>query len=389
MATPTKATLDGVIPPQARYGYIPGLDGVRALAVMMVIIAHIGFEHIIPGGFGVTVFFFISGFLITRLLLAELGASGGIDLPKFYIRRFLRLLPALYVMLLTTGAVLILMGDVPKLWETIAAFTWTMNYHYAVLAFTNELRVAPWEHLWSLAVEEHFYLIYPLVLVGFRRNLPLALKVSLAICVASLIWRLTTIHVLDFPGKYNYAATETRMESIVWGCMLSLGLHLYPTSAVWRRLVGPVPVLAALCVLLVCFLYREEAFRETFRYTLQGAGLFVCVLNLFFWPVLRPVVGLLDREPFGWTGRVSYGLYLWHMPALMFSHSYLGFQVGTPAYMAFGVAFSFALAALSYYAVERPVMGLRRRFGSHASAGKQRVNFDASPEVTPSPALER
>jgi peptidoglycan/LPS O-acetylase OafA/YrhL len=176
----------GVICAQARFGYIPGLDGIRACAVMMVLIAHIGFEHIIPGGFGVTVFFFISGFLITRLLLAELGETGRIDLPRFYIRRFLRLLPALYVMLILTGVLLIAMGDVPKLWETVAAFTWTMNYHYAVLAFTNELRVAPWEHLWSLAVEEHFYLIYPLVLVIFRRNLPLALKVSALICVTSL-----------------------------------------------------------------------------------------------------------------------------------------------------------------------------------------------------------
>jgi peptidoglycan/LPS O-acetylase OafA/YrhL len=204
--------------------------------------------------------------------------------------------------------------------------------------------------------------------------------VSALICVTSLAWRLTTIHVLDFPGKYNYAATETRMESIVWGCMLSLGLHLYPTARIWQRLTGVLPLAFALGLLLFAFLYRDEAFRETFRYTVQGAALFICVLNLFFWRPLRPVVGMLEFAPVAWTGRVSYGLYLWHMPALMISHSYLGFEVGTVSYMLFGVAFSFALAALSHYAVEQPVMGLRRRFGSHAVGGKARVALDTVSE---------
>ena len=90
------------ITPQARFGYIPGLDGLRAIAVLLVLIAHVGGSHIIPGGFGVTVFFFISGFLITRLLLAESDKKGGIGLKAFYIRRFLRLLPALYLMLVVT-----------------------------------------------------------------------------------------------------------------------------------------------------------------------------------------------------------------------------------------------------------------------------------------------
>jgi len=93
-----------VISPKAVYGHIPGLDGLRAFAVLIVMVAHVGYSHIVPGGFGVTVFFFISGFLITRLLLAENDAKGGIGLKNFYIRRFLRLLPALYVMLGITSA---------------------------------------------------------------------------------------------------------------------------------------------------------------------------------------------------------------------------------------------------------------------------------------------
>ena len=256
----------------ARFGYIPGLDGIRAIAVMLVIIAHLGLDHIIPGGFGVTVFFFISGFLITRLLLAETGAKGKIALGQFYIRRFLRPLPALYVMLVVTGIILIAMGDMPKLWEAVTAFTYTGNYYYVWLAFQDaaaitatDLRIAPWEHLWSLAVEEHFYLLFPLVLVAFRKTPAKAMWACVAICIAALVWRMTALHILDFPPKYNYAATETRLDSIVYGCLLSLILHVKPDSGFLKRLVGPVPLGLAALVLVACFSYRDEAFRQTFR----------------------------------------------------------------------------------------------------------------------------
>lgn len=372
----TGATLGaGQITPTARFGYIPGLDGIRAFAVMVVLIAHLGFGHIIPGGFGVTVFFFISGFLITRLLIAEGSKDDGINLPRFYIRRFLRLLPALYVMLVVTTLIMLAMGDVPKLWESVAAVTYTMNYHYAVLAFTGEARVAPWEHLWSLAVEEHFYLLFPLLLVAFRQRLKTALYVCLALCAVALAWRVTTIHALGFPPLYNYAATETRMDSILWGCALSLALHVYGDRSFWKHLVGPIALGLATIVLLYCFIERSTDFRQTFRYTLQGAALAVCVLNLMFWTRLRILVTALEWAPIAWIGRVSYGLYLWHMPALMFASAYMGFETGSPAYLIAGTVLSFAFTTASYYGVERPLMGLRRRFGSHVSAGPERVTL--------------
>ena len=146
----------GLLSSEAKYGYIPGLDGLRALAVLIVMVAHVGFSHIVPGGFGVTVFFFISGFLITRLLIAESEKKGQIELKSFYIRRFLRLLPALFYMLIVTGLTFTFLGNPPGLVETLAAVGYVMNYQTIGLAFQGMVQEGPWGHLWSLAVEEHF-----------------------------------------------------------------------------------------------------------------------------------------------------------------------------------------------------------------------------------------
>ncbi len=371
---------NGRISPQAQFGYLPGLDGVRALAVLLVLVAHVGFDHVVPGGFGVTVFFFVSGFLITRLLIAEQEKAGAVALGRFYVRRFLRLLPALYIMLIVTAAIMIAMGDIPRLWEVIAAFTYTMNYQHALLSFTGGSQVAPWEHLWSLAVEEHFYLLFPLLLGVFRGRLKGALVACLMICAAALSWRLVTLHLLDFPPTYNYLASETRMDSIVWGCTLSLALHLYPRAALWRWLVGPLALGLAVMALLLCFGLRDEAFRQSFRYSIQGAALFVGMANLYFWRPLGPLVAVLEWPLLAWIGRISYGLYLWHMPVLLFTSDYLGFAEGSAGYILVGVALSFVSCAISYYYAERPLMDLRRRFGSHVTTGPKRVTVSTEAE---------
>jgi peptidoglycan/LPS O-acetylase OafA/YrhL len=363
----------GRITPEARYGYIPGLDGIRAIAVLIVLIAHLGFEHIIPGGFGVTVFFFISGFLITRLLLAETGTTGRIALKDFYIRRFLRLLPALYVMLAVTAVVMIVMGDMPGLWESVGAVTYTTNLVAISKYLTGAEWLAPWDHLWSLAVEEHFYLLFPLLIMATTRKPATALMVCLILCGLALAWRLINIHLLGFPTGYNYVATEARMDSILWGCALSLALHVAPQWTGWRWFIGWAPVIAAGLVLLACFLIRDEAFRQTLRYALQGVSLFLLVLNLFFFRAVGWATRMLEWAPLSWTGRVSYGLYIWHQPVLYFAREYGGLAEGSAAFMMTGVLMSFALTALSYYGVERPLIALRRRFGSHVTAGAKRV----------------
>lgn len=353
------------ITPEARFGYIPGLDGLRAIAVLLVLIAHVGFSHLIPGGFGVTVFFFISGFLITRLLIAESDKKGGIGLKAFYIRRFLRLLPALYFMLIITWAFMAATGKSPLPMEVFGAFTYTMNYHYAYLGVFEGARSAPWEHLWSLAVEEHFYLMFPLMLLFVKKDWKKAVKIGLGICVVVLCWRLFTHYQLGAPHEYTYATTDSRLDSIMYGCLLSMMLHVWPNHKNWDKLIGFVPLALATLVMLSTFLFRDFGFRETFRYSLQGMGLFVMVLNLMFWKPLSTVVKGLENSVAQWIGRVSYGVYLWHIPFMMVASDYLGMTLAQPDYILFVVGATFIMTSISYYGMEKPIVKLRKKFGSH------------------------
>ncbi len=357
--------MSALISPTARFGYIPGLDGMRAIAVLIVMVAHFGLSHIIPGGFGVTVFFFISGFLITRLLLAESEKDGRIGLKNFYIRRFLRLLPALYFMLLVTYFGLAFLGARPGMPETIAAATYTMNYYDLWLTFNNQPQVGPWGHLWSLAVEEHFYLLYPLVLILFGTNLKGALRASMAICGLVLAWRLIAFYGLNFPGKYNYAASDARFDSIVYGCVLSLMMHLKPDGNLLKRITGFVPFAGAIATLLVCFLIRDEGFRQTVRYSLQGLALFVVFRNLYFWSTLNFAARILEWKPLALTGKISYGLYLWHIPIALVLDQYSPVEYGGLSYMAIAMVLTYAISWFSFQYVEKPVVSLRRKFGSH------------------------
>ncbi len=353
------------ISPEARFGYIPGLDGLRAIAVLLVLIAHVGWSHIIPGGFGVTVFFFISGFLITRLLIAESDKKGTIKLKDFYIRRFLRLLPALYLMLIITWGFMAATGKSPLPWEVFGAFTYTMNYHYAYLGIYEGARSAPWEHLWSLAVEEHFYLMFPLMLLFVKKNWAKAVKIGLAICVVVLCWRLFTHYQLGAPHEYTYATTDSRLDSIMYGCLLSMMLHVWPNHKNWNKLIGYLPMAVATAIMLFTFLYRDFGFRETFRYSFQGIGLFIIVLNLMFWKPMSIFVKGLENSLAQWIGRISYGIYLWHIPFMMVASDYLGMELADPDYVVFVIGATFIMTCISYYGMEKPIVKLRKKFGSH------------------------
>ena len=367
-----------LITPKAQFGYIPGLDGMRAIAVLIVMVAHFGLAHIIPGGFGVTVFFFISGFLITRLLLAEKEKDGSIGLKNFYVRRFLRLLPALYFMLIVTSLGLRFLGAAPGLGETLAAATYTMNYYDLWLTFNGQPQVGPWGHLWSLAVEEHFYLLFPLILIGFKDNIKGALKACIAVCALVLGWRLVAYYGLGFPGKYNYAASDARLDSIVYGCVLSLAMHVKPDAKILDRITGVLPMAGAVVVLLGCFLFRDEGFRQTWRYSLQGLALLVVFRNLYFWSSLAWTTKILEWRPMAWTGKISYGLYLWHIPIALYLDQYSSVEYGGLTFMALGMSLTYLISWFSFQYVEKPVVGLRRKFGSHVVKPPER---DADPSV--------
>lgn len=363
--------LHPAIPLAAGASYLPGLDGLRAIAILIVLLAHIGFDKLIPGGFGVTVFFFVSGFLITRILVADQKArGGGIDLRGFYVRRFLRLMPALLVFFVVSGLLLVPFGGAPHLAHVVAGVLYGMNYYDLLSSgFGWPQRIVPWGHLWSLAVEEHFYLLFPAALALFGRTHAARIGLVGGAIVVSALWRVAAIHGLGLSADWTYSATDSRLESIAWGCLLAILMDGVPRqNARIRWLVSWPAVGSALFLVAFTLVFRDDSFRATWRYTAQGAALFVLLLNLYGLRDARFALDWLEWPQLRWIGRLSYSLYLWHMPVIWVLWQISGTDPDAgerlhPALMLAAVLLSFGFAMASYYGVEKPLFGLRKRFG--------------------------
>ena len=366
MTSPKQTYSQAMLSPSAAYGYIPGLNGLRAIAVLIVIAAHFGISNLIPGGFGVTVFFFISGFLITRLLIAEKKAKGKIGLKQFYIRRLIRLYPALIAMVIPTTAYFMLMGyGGPTLTEFSAALGYFTNFfQVSVRSAGDPLPFMSWTHLWSLAVEEHFYLVFPLIVVACGVVTKSLRNTLIAIVCIVPLWRLYIASggLNVSAPHYNYMMSDARFDSLAWGCLLTVLLDRARDIKKFKALIGWAPIVAALGLLALSFLWRDEMFRQVARYSVQGIALFILVLNLYFFRRLQFSFKILEWPPIAWIGTVSYGLYLWHYPVLDATRRLVDSE---PVTLAIATVASLAVTALSFYAVEQPFTALRKRFGAH------------------------
>src|SRR5215471_18304083 len=296
---------------------IPSLDGIRAISVLLVMLGHSGLEGLAPGGLGVTIFFFLSGYLISTLMLAENERTSGIDILRFYARRILRLMPALFISLAIAYGLTYagwLSGSI-----TTAGMTAQLLYfaNYYGLFFDPGNTVPDGTGiLWSLAVEEHFYIFYPLImilLVGSRLR-PRTIGALLGIgCVVILAWRIYLVQLPDFVTNRTYSASDTRIDSIIYGCILGVvmnpmrKLHHADTMS-----FGQWAILAtAAGTLLVTLLYRHTAFRETIRYSLQGLAL----MPLFYFAVRfsnNQLFRHLNSRLAIALGTYSYAIYLIH-----------------------------------------------------------------------------
>lgn len=297
---------------------LPSLDGIRAVSVLIVLVSHTGFGQVIPGGFGVTVFFFLSGFLITHLLIREQATIGRISIAQFYLRRAFRLFPPLVATLLLAYGLhsLGLVGGTFTVAGLASQVLYVANYFYI---FMDGLTAIPSGTivLWSLAVEEQFYIVYPIVfaaLFGFGASARQVAAIFVVTCAIVLGWRVFLVEsgwAVD--SLRTFYATDTRIDSLLFGCILALvtGDWIATTEgkAMSARLWLALAV--AMMVLLVCFAIRGEVFRETVRYTLQGLALmpiFVAALKHPGHPLFRP----LNTWPMETLGRLSYSLYLVH-----------------------------------------------------------------------------
>ena len=361
-----------VAPPpaaKARSFHIPSLDGLRAVAFLIVFVAHAHLGDRIPGGFGVTVFFFLSGYLITTLLRIEKERTGTISLRDFYLRRALRILPPFYVVLLlavlTTAA-----GVTPgslQLKPMLALLGHFTNY-WQVHAGTEGMPPGTGVY-WSLAVEEHFYLAFPCLYLLLLRLLPgrtrLQAAVLLGLCAAVLAWRTTLTLFLHPPADRTYMATDARVDSILFGCALALGANPVldrpgGTSWAWRYVLLPL----AAAGLFASWLYRAPWFRESLRYSLQG----VCLAPVFVVAMRNPRWGpfwLLNRRWVRHVGVLSYSLYLLHHVVIY------GFDVWMPETPivvrgALALAVALAISEAIHRVIEKPC-ALKRQQLAHTN----------------------
>ena len=411
--------------PEVRLSYSPGLDGLRAIAVMAVLLYHANLSWI-PGGFlGVEVFFVISGYLISALLLAEWRQKGTINLKDFWLRRARRLLPALYVLLVVTltYAVVFLPGEVAGLRaEVLAAVGYVTNW-YLIFGqqsyFESVGRPSVLQHLWSLAVEEQFYLIWPIVLaVGLGmgtvwRRQRLVLMVALVGATASAV----AMAMLYDPGvdpSRVYFGTDTRATGLLCGAALAFLWtpgDKYRSADKWASLrsLGPdrlrrrwwpaVPLLldfvgiAALFALVLFGLMLGEF--EPFLYrggfvavALATAFLIAVVVHPRSWMVSR----LLGSAPLRWLGVRSYGIYLWHWPVYMVTRPQLDVPFGGLPLLALRLSITIVLADISYRLVETPIRhgALGRAWKTlreSRGAGRRRLGLRWAGAVLPAVAI--
>ncbi len=294
-------TLTNVSPPPTdapAYGYIRGLDGLRLAAVTIVLLAHYRLSSALPGGFGVTVFFAISGFLISRLMLAEEAKAGSISVPNFFARRFIRLMPPLLIMIAVTVPIyLIAAPGTLNVYQLIAAVFYLSNIYTVAEMFVS---LPPGVHgygpLWSLAVEEHFYLLFPFLLL-FVRSWKWRVRTLVGVVVFSLVLRIVAMWTVPDPENFNYYFTLTRLDSIAWGCLLTFALAKQEWRDVLARMRGLKSLALALALLLGGIAFRNDFFQDTFRYTVHGIGMALLINVFVFGHVTNLFMAIAEWRP--------------------------------------------------------------------------------------------
>jgi peptidoglycan/LPS O-acetylase OafA/YrhL len=345
----------------SEHRYIPTLDGWRAIAISLVLLSHSS-ETVGTGGtaehlgfLGVAVFFGISGYLICTKLLMERQRTQDISLAKFYWRRAFRILPAAVCYLLTIG----LLG----IWSLAEAKG--RDVASGLFLFANYLPNKHWDvnHFWSLSMEEHFYLIWPvsLALLGNRRARNSALAGMAMVC----IWRIWVSGHFVLSGIPTLQRTDMRLDAFLAPCVYAILLRTQDWKNIATRWLSPLVCILLLSSLALLRLIPEVgAVGGSLRQTIQACVLPLVIIST----VLRPTTlfaRFLELPPIRWIGRISYSIYLWQMPFFS-GHGWLSVHT---RFLPLKITVIFAVAALSYYVIERPMIRLARRSEKKVSVG--------------------
>jgi peptidoglycan/LPS O-acetylase OafA/YrhL len=345
-----------------RFKYTPSFDGVRGIAVLCVLLAHANPALFKGGWIGVDLFFVLSGYLITSLLQNEYYADGKISFAKFYARRALRLLPALLICLMLAN---VLWHYTPhyyrpnRLVATLAGL-----FYFANLVGWRVLGML--QHLWSLSVEEHFYLVWPIILSTFLFHTPLRNR---AIFLTLTVLFIEAVRILLFHVKLNYGIfvidsysfTLCRMDGILMGSLLAMVL---PGSNLESRANANIHLSLAvlLCLLAAVVLFVPESS----KYWHNGGFVLTNLLCLSIVAIAakNPNQSVLSNNILRWIGRRSYGIYLYHFPIFLALEALRreGSLVNYLLVTVLRFAITIFVADVSYRFIERPVLRYKKRY---------------------------
>ncbi|MCQ4088009.1 acyltransferase family protein [Saccharibacillus sp. JS10] len=347
--------------------YMPGLDGLRALAVLAVIVYHLHTEWAPGGLLGVTMFFVLSGYLITDILLSQWDRNGKFDMKDFWIRRAKRLLPAMLVVVFATilWSLIVdrtrlpaMIGDVPA--ALLYYSNWWSIFH-EVSYFQSFGPLSPLGHLWSLAVEEQFYIFWP-ILLGIGLILAQKKRAKLALVLAGLAFASALAMAIMYrPGEDPsrvYYGTDTRLFSLLIGAALAV---VWPSrklkTNISKSATKTLDITATVCLIVIAILIFTSNDYGTFLYR-GGMVLLSLATTILVAALAHPACRLgrvLGTKPLRWIGARSYGLYLWHYPVIVLTTPLVNTGGPNMLRIILQLIVSFALAALSYRYIEQPV----------------------------------
>ncbi|HLL15218.1 MAG TPA: acyltransferase [Pyrinomonadaceae bacterium] len=355
-------TLTYHVQPDFKLGYRPELDGIRAIAILLVFAHHIK-PKLMPGGFlGVDIFFVLSGFLITNLLMEEWRRKASISLKQFFARRALRLLPALFLYLAFFALLSVSMAD--AIAQNIRSGIWlSLSYVSNWLFAFGYYQTGLLGITWSLAVEEQFYLLWPPVLSALICRVRKELLVSLLASGILLVMLYRSLLLYwDASIQRLYYATDTHCDGLLVGCLLGILLspNLVSRGAklgTWMK--GLALIATPFSIWQILTANADDRFLLYGGFTLFALGIAAILMVLLLWPP-RLALHILRFPPLVWIGKISYGLYLWHYP-LIFFVKFMLWRSPFPIKLLSMVLLPFAFASISYYLVERPFLQIKKR----------------------------
>ena len=351
---------------QTKFGHIPAIDGLRAFAVLSVIFFHFGFSNF--GGFiGVDVFFVISGFLITGLLIRDVEVHQSVPLVNFWVRRVRRLIPAVLFMVITVVVCSFIFASLTVRLnlriDTLSTLAYVANWHFINTAsyFASDGTVSPLLHMWSLAVEEQFYIIWPLVILLISKLVKknsrgiLWVSVGLAILSASL---LKTMWAADGIER-AYMGTDSRAFQLLIGAALAALVAVKPSIRGSQQVRSLIAVLGFSSLLIFSFALGTATGPTSF-YANGGALLVALASACLLWAMWagsHALTPMFSNRIANYIGRLSYGMYLWHWPLFVFVGSELQQwgHLSKTATAIFLLGLTLCFASFSYHFIENPL----------------------------------